>query len=458
MNSYPRPQSFRVAVTLAVLAGGLGAAIACGKSSSDGGGGSDSDSGTSGSGGGSSSGATSSGGSSGGGETGPTPDACNGSVKSTVSAAANPPAPPALTLAKGFKLETVAAVGEARELAALPNGDLLVATRGNSVYLVPNADSATPPGKPTVFATINDTWVQGIAFAAQTCTVYVATHAGVYKASYKDAQQTASFGSPIATVRTGQVAPNSDGDVHVSSSVGVAGGSIYVGVGSSCNACTEVDPTRAVVLQMNPDGTGVTTKATRFRNAIALATNPATGTLWAGGAGQDNLASDHPYEFFDAVTLHAGTADYGWPDCEENHTAYVSGSDCSKTVAPRVELPAYSTIIGAAFYPAVPAGPYAFSQAYAGGLFLAAHGSWHQDNGKYVSPPRVAFVAMSGDTPVTPVNWADPTAQWKELLGGFQEADGVTRIGRPTGVAIGAQGSLFVADDQTGQVYRIRPQ
>jgi glucose/arabinose dehydrogenase len=43
------------------------------------------------------------------------------------------------------------------------------------------------------------------------------------------------------------------------------------------------------------------------------------------------------------------------------------------------------------------------------------------------------------------------------FVGGFQLADGVTRIGKPTGIAVGAQGSLFVADDVNGMVYRIRP-
>ena len=64
---------------------------------------------------------------------------------------------------------------------------------------------------------------------------------------------------------------------------------------------------------------------------------------------------------------------------------------------------------------------------------------------------------MNGDAPRTPVNWSDPTAQWSDFISGFQLADGTTRIGRPTGVAVGASGSLFVADDQTGDIYRIRP-
>jgi glucose/arabinose dehydrogenase len=160
----------------------------------------------------------------------------------------------------------------------------------------------------------------------------------------------------------------------------------------------------------------------------------------------------------DAVTLHAGVADYGWPNCEENQHAYTPGTDCSKTVVPLVEFPAYQTIIGAAFYPAAQTGSYAFPAAYRGGLFVAMHGSWHTDAmNHYAAPPRVAFVPMNADAPATPVNWSDPTVQWSDFVSGFQLADGTTRIGRPTGIAIGPSGSLFVADDDTGNIYRIRP-
>ena len=139
-----------------------------------------------------------------------------------------------------------------------------------------------------------------------------------------------------------------------------------------------------------------------FRSAIALAVNPATGTLWAGGAGQDDLTEEHPYEFFDAVTLHPGVADYGWPACEENHVAYEANASCASTVAPLIELPAYSTLIGATFYPVGQGGAYAFPAAYRGGLFVTAHGSWHMaPSGGYAAAPRVVYVPMNGDAPAT---------------------------------------------------------
>jgi glucose/arabinose dehydrogenase len=83
------------------------------------------------------------------------------------------------------------------------------------------------------------------------------------------------------------------------------------------------------------------------------------------------------------------------------------------------------------------------------------HGSWHASGGVPVAAPRVAFVPFSGAAPARAVNWSDPTAQWSDFFNGFQ--NGATRYGRPTGVAVGAQGSLFIADDAAGAVYRIRP-
>ena len=176
-----------------------------------------------------------------------------------------------------------------------------------------------------------------------------------------------------------------------------------------------------------------------------------------GDAGQDNLEFGHPYEFVDDLSAHAVEADYGWPLCEENRRVYWPGADCSKTVVPLVAFPAYSTIVGAAFYPEHETGAYAFPAAYRGGLFVAAHGSWHRTaDGCNAAPPRVAFVPMRGDRPIKPVDWENPTAQWSDFVTGFQNGC-TSRGGRPTGLAIGAKGSLFVADDTAGAIYRVRP-
>jgi glucose/arabinose dehydrogenase len=68
----------------------------------------------------------------------------------------------------------------------------------------------------------------------------------------------------------------------------------------------------------------------------------------------------------------------------------------------------------------------------------------------------VVFVAMRGDRPTKPVDWKNPAAQWSDFLTGFQSGCS-GRSGRPVGLAVGSQGSLFIADDDAGAIYRVRP-
>ncbi|HEY2555154.1 MAG TPA: hypothetical protein VGI15_07880 [Candidatus Cybelea sp.] len=382
-------------------------------------------------------------------------------LQATISACAAS-ASPRLDVPTGFTIEPIASVGDARELAALPDGDLIVGTAGRDVYLVPHAESN--PGAPRVLVSLPDGLAAGVTFVAQRSELLVATTHHLW------AIADPTSGRPlqprrIADVRAGPVAPGTDGDVHNTTSLAFSKGLVYVSAGSSCNArmnggaspCLEPDPTRAAVSVMEPSGSGFHQRAKRLRNGIALAVNPQSEAVWVGGAGQDDLPFGHPYEFLDDLAIHAGVADYGWPQCEENHHAYWPGADCSHTVAPLIVLPAYSTIIGATFYPRAPTGPYAFPARYRGGLFATAHGSWHRDRtGCFVAPPRVVFIPMNGDVPVKPVDWTNPATQWTDFVTGFQSGC-LARAGRPTGIAVGSRGSLFVADDAAGAIYRIRP-
>jgi len=389
--------------------------------------------------------------------TAPQAAGCSGKA-SDASDGIRPVRPDGLRVPSGFQIQTIARIDAPRELAALPNGDLLVGTGGNQVYIVPNAEAATgKTGAPQVFATLDDREAMGVAFARDRCQIVIATTDGVWVTHYASGDLSAQKIRRIARVRTGGIPPYSDGDVHTSTSVTYSNGLVYASIGSSCNACTEIDPTRASVYTMKPGGADFTKRATRIRNGIAIFTDPASGDVWVGGAGQDDLPFGHPYEYLDDLSSHNGIADYGWPECEENHHAYTGGADCSQTVEPLAELFAYSTIIGAAFYPADQDGPYAFPAKYRGGIFAAAHGSWHTTpNGASAAAAQVVFFAMEGDRPKTPVDWSTPTTQWTKFIEGLQEP-GQARRGRPTGVAIGPKGSLFVADDQNGLIYRVRP-
>ncbi len=386
---------------------------------------------------------------------------CSGTarISQASAASAEPPALDSrLTLAKGFAGATIASIEGARELAMLPGGDLLVGTTGNDIDIVPHADGAGSAGEATTFATLPDGAAEGIAYAPGG-TIYASTNTTIYAIPYAPGAMHGDA-TAIAHVRIGPVAPHSDGDVHRSTSVVATKTALYAGVGSSCNACVEADPTRATVQRMTLGGGDMRTLATRVRNAIALAINPETGSLWIAGAGQDGLAYGHPYEFMDSPTRHGeAKVDYGWPQCEENHHPYNTlhanpPPSCADTIEPAVEFPAYATLVGLTFYPANAHGKYAFPAQYRGGAFVTSHGSWHCCP---ATTPRVYFVAMHGDLPATQVNWSDPRAQSTSFLSGFGTPTSSSYIGRPTGIAVGPQGSLFVADDQNGAIYRIRP-
>jgi glucose/arabinose dehydrogenase len=363
-----------------------------------------------------------------------------------------------------------------RELVMLPNGDLLVGTGGGTaafeqsgkIYIIANAESATPAA-PSVFATLSDigcsqsagTNTNGITFAPGTGggTIFVGMECSVWKIPYVTGDHTASSpATQFLAVRTGSPPnPAPDSDVHHTTSVLATNNSLYISVGSDCNACIETDATRAAIFKTSISSPVATTVATRVRNALALAVNPATNTVWAGGAGQDCMVgatcfsaqdptyalNGHPYEWMDPLTTHAAPADYMWPWCEENN-------------------------IAATFYAPPSGATYAFPSSFNGGMFITLHGSWHESsNGVQVAVPEVAFVPMSAnDVPTYAMNWStggSPYSNWAHnasgnpapFMNGFQQMG--TRIGRPVGLAVGPSGSLFISDDSADEIYRIRP-
>jgi glucose/arabinose dehydrogenase len=349
----------------------------------------------------------------------------------------------ALTVPNGFAAERIADVPSARELSVAANGDLFVGTGGSAIYVVPDAEGTA--GEPRLFASIeNDRPMAGVLVTADA--IYAGGQFGVYKIDYHSGDRTArSAPRKIASVRPER------GGGHATTTVALSKGTLYASVGSSCNACTETDPTRATIQAMTRDGGGMHARAVDIRNAIALAVDPENGALWAGVAGRDELEHGHPYEIFDEVTAHAGTPDYGWLKCYDDRRP-IGGASCAGVVVPKVVFPAYDTPIGAAFYPLDQKGAHAFPAGYRGGAFVTLHGSWHIPH----VPPRVAFVAFKDGEPAKPVDWSNPGAQWTEFGGGCERALGM-RACRPTGVAVGTDGSLFVSDDSTGAIYRVRP-
>jgi glucose/arabinose dehydrogenase len=348
----------------------------------------------------------------------------------------------------GFTIQRIAQIKGARELTVTPNGDLIVGTQQNNVSIVPNAEGT--PAAPKTFTTVPDSHAAGVFLTRHT--LYIGSQFGVYRLPYHTGDRKASAKPvKIARVRTSNIVSD-----HFTTTVAFSKGTLYASVGSPCDICNPgdmkaFDKTRATIEAMTPNGKNMHLRATEIRNAVALAIQPGSGDLWAALESADALPKGHPYETFDDVSSHPGVPNYGWHTCYENHVS-INGAKCGNDVIAMGALPAYDSPIGMVFYPSNETGKYAFPAAYRGGAFIALHGSWHTP----LVPPRVAFVPFTGSRPAKTVNWNNPNTQWSEFLTGCQNADS-SRICRPTGIAVGTDGSLFVADDFDNNNYRIRP-
>jgi glucose/arabinose dehydrogenase len=109
---------------------------------------------------------------------------------------------------------------------------------------------------------------------------------------------------------------------------------------------------------------------------------------------------------------------------------------CDGVAQPAVKMQAHSAPLGLAFYQGT-----SFPAQYRG-LFVAFHGSW---NRSVPTGYKVVFIPLDGKGEVSgpPQDFA---TGW--LVSG-------KALGRPVGLTIGADGSLYVSDDTGGRIYRI---
>jgi len=108
---------------------------------------------------------------------------------------------------------------------------------------------------------------------------------------------------------------------------------------------------------------------------------------------------------------------------------------CRGMALPTLEIPAHSAPLGLAFYTGT-----AFPPEDRGSLFVALHGSW---NRSVPTGYKVVRVPFRDGRPGAP----------EDFVTGWLAGGAVT--GRPVGLAVGADGALFVSDDGAGRVWRI---
>jgi glucose/arabinose dehydrogenase len=262
-----------------------------------------------------------------------------------------------------------------------------------------------------------------------------------------------------------------------------AKGQIFVDMGSATNSCQPQNRAAEV-----PGANPCTEKATRagvwrydanrlgqkfspneryvsgLRNGEGLAFD-AAGRLFATQHGRDQLLQNWPRLYPDAasateqpaeelVQLTAG-ADYGWPECYYDDAqkklvlAPEYGGDggkavglCAQRTGPVAAFPAHWAPNDLVLYNAE-----AFPTPYRGGAFIAFHGSWNR-----APAPQAGYNVV-----FQPLADGRASGGYVVFADGFAGAHEDPRRAayRPTGLAVGPDGALYISDDNKGRIWRV---
>jgi glucose/arabinose dehydrogenase/mono/diheme cytochrome c family protein len=259
-------------------------------------------------------------------------------------------------------------------------------------------------------------------------------------------------------------------------------GSMYVDVATATNACQVqnrqlespgVKPcieleTRGGVWRYDANKTDqkfspAARYATGIRNAEGFAFD-SSGALFVTQHGRDQLHANWPklYKSTEEASLPAeellllkAGGDYGWPECYydgiQNKLVLAPeyGGDggkqagvCANKIAPVASLPAHWAPNAMVRYD-----KQEFPARYRNGVFIAFHGSW--DRAPYTQGGyNVVFQPLEGERASGSCEvFADGFAGPDESPGGAAH--------RPSGLAVGPDGALYVSDDIRGRIYRI---
>jgi glucose/arabinose dehydrogenase len=421
--------------------------------------------------------------------------ACAQSAPSTATPARSQTCPnddSGLTLPAGFCATVFAdAIGHARHLVVAPNGVLYVNTWSGRYYGsdVPHAggfivalQDTTGAGKANVIERFGETAQSGGAGG---------TGIGFYasrlyaESNDKIVRYTIEAGSIVPTSAPETVVSGLPltGDHPMHPFAIDAEGSIYIDVATATNSCqrenrtlkspgnqpcTELQ-TRGGIWRYDANKTNqVFSAAERFatgiRNAEGYGIDASAHQIFFTQHGRDQLHTNWP-NFFkpeQEATLPAEEllrltrgGNYGWPMCYYDpfrHKLVLApeyGGDggkkvqaCAEKIAPIAVFPAHWAPDGMAFYDRTQ-----FPPRYRNGVFIAFHGSWNRS--PYAQAGyNVVFQGLSdGKATSTCEIFADGFA------GAVKSPD--RAVHRPTGVAVGGDGALYVSDDVGGRIYRI---
>ncbi|QDK79119.1 sorbosone dehydrogenase family protein [Spirosoma sp. KCTC 42546] len=228
---------------------------------------------------------------------------------------------------------------------------------------------------------------------------------------------------------------------------GPDGKKIYITVGSGSNVGEhgpENELRRANILEINPDGSGERIYASGLRNPVGMGWQPTTKVLYTAVNERDELGDDLVPDYMTSVKEGAF---YGWP-----YSYYGQNEDprrkgerpdlVKKALVPDVPLGSHTASLGLAFYDKTTGSRSTFPEKYQNGAFIGQHGSWNRSQ---LVGYKVVFVPFKDGKPGKP----------EDFLTGFLAGNNKDVHGRPVGVTVLSDGSMLVADDAAGRIWRV---
>lgn len=216
---------------------------------------------------------------------------------------------------------------------------------------------------------------------------------------------------------------------------------IYIPVGSPCNLC-EVNPgVHGQIRRYNPDGSGMEIVARGVRNSVGFDFHPRTGELWFTDNGRDWGGENGFEEELNRVPKNLIGAHFGFPYCHADGQPDPDirvPNACANVVLPVTTLGAHAAALGMRFYTGK-----MFPPEYRDAVLVARRGSWNRTikNGY--------DVLMVKATP----DGRNPRV--KPFVTGFLDKEKNAFHGRPVDVLQMPDGSVLVADEQNGAIYRV---
>eukprot|EP00746_Dinoflagellata_sp_MGD_P028670 gnl/MRDRNA2_/MRDRNA2_167779_c0_seq1.p1 gnl/MRDRNA2_/MRDRNA2_167779_c0~~gnl/MRDRNA2_/MRDRNA2_167779_c0_seq1.p1 ORF type:complete len:446 (+),score=67.77 gnl/MRDRNA2_/MRDRNA2_167779_c0_seq1:136-1338(+) len=363
----------------------------------------------------------------------------------------------------GFVVEKWAeGVHGARSFGLLPDGTVLVTTRGSSVYaLVPQEGCCE---KPRVVELFHDmVSPNGVAVHASTNSVFLAEDRQVLRFDLAKIALTAKEDGTISKEEGISVAQYPEAFIHGWKFIRMGpDGHLYVPVGAPCNVCEEQDPyatiTRLKLGNFTQSGgynhVVQDVVARGVRNTVGFDWDRETNEFFFSDNGADWMGENTPDELncipFGAGLDATGKApSFGFPYCYGKSKAHPGFSDekCISELPAVVELDAHAAALGLRFYspPGGAASP--FPAKYKKQILIAEHGSWNKQE---PSGYKVSLVTVKR---AGAGNCSNYIYTYAPFLQGFM--NGGRTCGRPVDIEVLADGSVIISDDLSGTVFRV---